>query len=109
MGKSCPLVSWNVIPLKQMNSLSRGLAAAVVCSFYALSCPGQQPTAPIATRPAPPTPEMKQMQHIEDMWDDALAKKDQYGLELVLSPQFIDISSTGDVTTRNQNIARLFL
>lgn len=49
------------------------------------------------------------MQHMEDLWDDALGKRDQYGLELVLSPQFIDISSAGDVTTRNQQIARLFL
>ena len=49
------------------------------------------------------------MQHMEDLWDDALAKRDQYGLELVLSPQFIDISSSGDVSTRNQQIARLFL
>jgi len=52
---------------------------------------------------------MKMMQRIESQWDDALAKRDQYALELVLSPQFIDISSTGDVTTRNQQIARLFL
>jgi ketosteroid isomerase-like protein len=52
---------------------------------------------------------MKMMQRIEDQWDGALAKKDQYALELVLSPQFIDISSTGEVTTRNQQIARLFL
>lgn len=52
---------------------------------------------------------MKQMQHMEDLWDDALAKRDQYGLELVLAPQFLDISSSGDVTTRNQQIARLFL
>ena len=45
------------------------------------------------------------MQKIEDSWSDAIAKRDQYGLELVLSPQFVDISSQGDVRTRNQEIA----
>ncbi len=45
------------------------------------------------------------MQHIEDQWSNALAKRDQYALELVLSPQFVNISADGDVRTRNQEIA----
>jgi hypothetical protein len=90
-----------------MNTQVRTLSTAVFCLFaLASSAVSQQPQAAPAARV---TPEMKQMQHIEDQWDDALAKKDQYGLELVLSPQFIDISSVGEVTTRNQQIARLFL
>jgi hypothetical protein len=32
-------------------------------------------------------------------------QRDQYGLELVLSPLFVDISATGDITTRNQQVA----
>lgn len=47
------------------------------------------------------------MQQIENSWSDALNRRDQYGLELVLSPIFVDISSTGDVQTRNQQIASL--
>jgi ketosteroid isomerase-like protein len=49
------------------------------------------------------------MQQVEDRWNDAVTKRDQYALELVLAPQFIGISATGDVTTRNQQIARLFV
>ena len=30
---------------------------------------------------------------------------DQYGLELVLSPLLVDVSATGDITTRNQQVA----
>jgi len=69
----------------------------------------QQAPPPAVAQPATQSPEVKQMQHMEDVWDDALAKRDQYGLELAMSPQFIDISSSGEVTTRNQQIARIFL
>ena len=34
-------------------------------------------------------------------------RRDQYGLELVLSPLFVDVSASGDVTTRNQQVAQL--
>lgn len=45
------------------------------------------------------------MQRVEDSWSEALAKRDQYGLELVLSPRFVNISESGDVHSRNQEIA----
>jgi ketosteroid isomerase-like protein len=47
-------------------------------------------------------------QQIEDRWSQAIAKRDQYALELVLSPELIDISAWGDQTTRNQQIAMFF-
>jgi len=53
-------------------------------------------------------PEIAQFQKLEDQWSDAVVKHDQYGLELLMSPLFVDISSAGDVTTRNQQIAQLF-
>ena len=49
------------------------------------------------------------MQQVEDHWSDAITKRDQYGLELVLAPQFIGISASGDVSTRDQEIAHLFV
>jgi ketosteroid isomerase-like protein len=52
----------------------------------------------------PPT-QLQVMQKLEDSWSAALAKRDQYGLELVLSPQFVSISADGDVRSRNQEIA----
>ncbi len=62
--------------------------------------------------PAPPavtttqTAEVTQFQKIEDSWSDAVNRRDQYGLELVLSPLFVDVSASGDVTTRNQQVAQ---
>lgn len=49
------------------------------------------------------------MQAIENTWSEALLKHDQYALEGVLATGFVDISADGEVTTRNQQIARLFL
>jgi len=46
-------------------------------------------------------------QQIEDRWSEAINKRDQYGLELVLTPELIDISATGTVTTRDEQIAIL--
>lgn len=84
------------------------LRLLAVASMAASLASAQQP-APAAGHGLPPSPEMVQMQQIEDRWTTAVSKRDQYGLELVLSPQFVDISAAGDVTTRNQQIARVFL
>jgi ketosteroid isomerase-like protein len=51
------------------------------------------------------SPEIREFQKIEDSWSNAVNVRDQYGLELVLSPLFVDISATGDITTRNQQVA----
>lgn len=50
---------------------------------------------------------MQQFQKIENAWDIAVNQRDQYGIELVLSPLFVDVSATGDITTRNQQVAQL--
>jgi ketosteroid isomerase-like protein len=62
-----------------------------------------------ATKTSTVPPAFKEMQQVEDRWNDAVTKRDQYGLELVLAPQFIGISATGDVATRNQQIAQLLV
>ena len=66
-------------------------------------CPQQQTHA---TQTSLLTDEQK-FQQVEDRWSEAINKRDQYVLELVLSPELIDISTTGDVTTRNQQISML--
>ncbi len=53
------------------------------------------------------SPEIREFQKIEDAWSSAVNQRDQYGLELVLSPLFLDVSATGDITTRNQQVAQL--
>ena len=84
---------------------------AVCFSVVFLSCtafgqtPGPSPTGAQAPVTSTSSPEVQQFQKIEDSWDDAVNKRDQYGLELVLSPLFLDVSGTGDITTRNQQVA----
>jgi hypothetical protein len=53
------------------------------------------------------SPELQEFQKIEDSWSGAVNKRDQYSLELVLSPLFVDVASNGDITTRNQQVAQL--
>ncbi len=50
---------------------------------------------------------MKEFQKIEDTWSNAVNVRDQYSLELVLSPLFLDVSANGDITTRNQQLAQV--
>lgn len=51
--------------------------------------------------------EVASFQKVEDAWSNAVNMRDQYALELVLSPLFVDVSATGDITTRNQQVANL--
>jgi ketosteroid isomerase-like protein len=97
-----------------MNRLLASISAVLLaCAFAAAQTPG-----PGAPDPAPQTmaesgvtstvsPEVAQFQKIEDSWSDAVNRRDQYALELVLSPLFVDISAQGDVTTRNQQVVQV--
>jgi hypothetical protein len=53
-------------------------------------------------------PQIAEFQKIEDQWSTALVKQDQFTLETILSPTYINISSTGEITTRNQLVATMF-
>jgi ketosteroid isomerase-like protein len=67
--------------------------------------PATAPTqSPITTTASP---EVVQFQKIEDAWADSINRRDQYSLENVLSPLFVDVSASGDITTRNQQLAFL--
>jgi hypothetical protein len=70
----------------------------------AISGQAQQANKTTAVPPA-----FREMQQVEDRWSTAITKRDQYSLELVLAPEFIGISASGDVATRNQQIAHLFV
>jgi hypothetical protein len=77
----------------------------------AASAPAASDQAPSAqTQPGVTStvrPEVAQFQKIEDSWADSVNRHDQYGLELVLSPLFVDVSASGDVTTRNQQVVQV--
>jgi len=93
----------------------------LACIFaFLLACgiAAAQTSSPNLTAPAPAattepgvtsnvSPEVAQFQKIEDSWSDAVDRRDQYALELVLSPLFVDVSAQGDVTTRNQQVVQV--
>jgi ketosteroid isomerase-like protein len=91
------------------NSSARQAAPAAPASASPVQAPSDQ--APPAQAQSGVTstvrPEVAQIQKIEDSWADAVNRHDQYGIELVLSPLFVDVSATGDVTTRNQQVVQV--
>ncbi len=97
-----------------MNRFLVSLSAAfLACGIAAAQVPASgvpSPVSPAAAEQGVTTtisPEVAQFQKIENSWSDAVNRRDQYGLELVLSPLFVDISAQGDVTTRNQQVAQV--
>jgi len=84
--------------------------SAVLLSCTAVAQISSAAQAPVQPQPAVTSavsPELRDFQKIEDAWSNAVNLRDQYGLELVLSPLFVDVSATGDITTRNQQVATL--
>jgi len=85
----------------------------LACSFSAAQTPSSSTAAPAPQTMAESgvtttiSPEVAQFQKIEDSWSDAVNRRDQYALELVLSPLFVDVSAQGDVTTRNQQVVQV--
>ncbi|MGA2570769.1 MAG: nuclear transport factor 2 family protein [Terracidiphilus sp.] len=71
------------------------------------AAPGSAPAASQLGATETVSPEIALFQTIDDKWSDAVDRRDQYTLELVLSPLFVDVSSNGDVTTRNQQVAQV--
>src|SRR5277367_2830143 len=84
---------------------SFGTAIFAAFALFSGSVLAQAPAAVPAT--SAESPEIRELQKVEDSWSSALNQRDQYGLELVLSPLFVNVSATGDVTTRNQQISGL--
>ena len=93
------------------------MTRSIACfSVFLLSCcavvaqDSTSASAPAAAKPAvtsAESPEIREFQKIEDTWSNSVNQRDQYSLELVLSPLFVDVSATGDITTRNQQLAQL--
>src|ERR1700733_12800505 len=84
---------------------------ASFCIVFLMSCTSYSQTAdtPVVkpTATSAESPEIREFQKIEDSWATAINDRDQYGLELVLSPLFVDVSASGDITTRNQQVAQV--
>ena len=53
------------------------------------------------------SPTVRELQAVEDKWSTAFNQRDQYAMELVLAPLFMDVSASGVFSTRDQQIANL--
>lgn len=85
-------------------------SSSLFALFFLSSTAIAQTPAAAPARPAVTTTqstEVAQFQKIEDSWADSVNRHDQYGLELVLSPLFVDVAASGDITTRNQQLAQV--
>jgi ketosteroid isomerase-like protein len=80
--------------------------ALFVCAVSVFTALGQQAQSVAPGQPLPP--EVKLFQRLEDKWSVAVVNKDQYAMDLLLSPVYVGISSLGEVSTRNQQIAGMF-
>ena len=93
-----------------MIRFSRFLSAFLFSSCVAFAQSPAPVPAAAQSKPAVTTtqsPEVTQFQKIEDSWADAVNRHDQYALELVLSPLFVDVAASGDITTRNQQLVQV--
>ena len=88
-----------------MNFCFKCVYASAAILLLTLPAVSQTTAAPDAVRM---NAQVREMQSVEDDWDAAINKHDQFGLENVLAPQLVDIAATGDVTTRNQDLAKLY-
>lgn len=91
-------VGWRMLFMPSFRLRYTVAAAVFALPFYSF-----------AAQAADPSPAIAQMQTVEDSWDTAVAKHDQYGLENLLARDFVGISAEGDITTRNQQISHLFV
>jgi ketosteroid isomerase-like protein len=93
-----------------MSRFSVCLSVFLLLSFVAIAqSPAPAPASAQAQSAvtSAQSPEVTQFQKIEDSWADAVNRHDQYGLELVLSPLFVDVAASGDITTRNQQLVQV--
>jgi len=87
--------------------MKRGFACSCLIFLMSWTSYSQNGGTPVVqpTATSAESPEKLEFQKIEDTWSAAINDRDQYGLELVLSPLFVDVSASGDITTRNQQVA----
>ncbi len=106
VGKRLSL--WGASPEVDVTMDFRKLLMAVcvgaICGAGALHAQQAESITPGQTQQPP---ELKEFQSLEDQWSTAVVKNDQYTMEFLLSPLYVDISSSGDVATRNQTLAGL--
>ncbi len=85
----------------------RSLMAVCVVAVCSAMQAQQRQVEAVAPGQAQMPPAVQEFQSLEDQWSTAVVNNDSYTMEFLLSPVYVDISSIGDVLTRNQLIAGL--
>jgi Domain of unknown function (DUF4440) len=75
---------------------------------FAIIAAGVVQRPAIAQQQTQQPPLIAEFQKIEDQWSGAQVKQDQFTLETILSPTFVNLTSAGDITTRNQLVATMY-
>jgi ketosteroid isomerase-like protein len=83
------------------------VVAFSICAQAQVPSQSPAPAAPASDVTTTASPAVQQFQKIEDTWSNAVNQHDQYGLENVLSPLFVDVAANGDITTRNQQVVQV--
>jgi ketosteroid isomerase-like protein len=90
-----------------MSRLITLLSVSLLVSSIGVAQTAVPAAAPVSSATSAESPAIPEFQKVEDSWSTAINNRDQYGLELVLSPLFVDVSAAGDITTRNQQVAQV--
>ncbi len=111
------ILGGTLLPRLELNPLMNRFLPFVSIALLCCTAAAQNSSPDPAATAVPPadkpgvmetvSPEILEFQKLEDSWSDAVNRRDQYALELVLSPLFVDVSASGDVTTRNQQVAQV--
>lgn len=81
------------------------LEVSALCSFFCLTAACQN--GPSRSGSAVSDEVVQGFQNLENTWSQAVDNRDQYALELVLAPDFLNVGIDGEITTRTLQIAQL--
>jgi hypothetical protein len=81
------------------------LELSALCSFLCLTAVCQNGRSQSGS--AASNEVVQGFQNLENTWSQAVDHRDQYALELVLAPDFLNVGIDGEITTRNLQIAQL--
>jgi len=105
MNRNLVLTAALLLSCCALNAQTQGNDAAAAPAAASAEPQAAETTGPPVTTTEGAT--VSQFQKIEDSWSDAVNRKDQYAMELVLSPLLVDISASGEITTRNQQLMQV--
>lgn len=90
-----------------MKSWKMSLAASLGAGLFFLSffAPNY---AQAQSTPAKHANKLAVFQKLEDKWSRAVVNPNQYTMDLLLAPSFVNISPSGDIETRDEYIAFMF-